>query len=68
MTISTINYHEAIFEHPNLTKIIGVPTYDTIHILHNKIKSNTISFYSNLGGGQHGYLGLVLRPTAYSGL
>ena len=68
MTISTVKYRRTIFEHPNLTKIIGVPTYDTLHLLHNKIKSNTISFYSNLGGGQNGYLGLVVRPTAYSGL
>ena len=64
MTISTINYHEAIFEHPNLTKIIGIPTYDALHLLHNEIKSNAISVHSNIGGVQHGYLGLVVSPTA----
>ena len=64
MTISTVNYHEAIFEHPNLTKIIGIPTYDTLHLLLNEIKPNAISVHSNIGGVQHGYLGLVVSPTA----
>ena len=64
MVISTVNYHETIFEHPNLTKIIGIPTYDALHLLHNEIKSNAISVHSNIGGVQHGYLGLVVSPTA----
>ena len=66
MTIPTVNYRETIFEHTNLTKIIGFLTYDTLHLLHSKIKSNAISVHSNIGSGQHGYLSLVLRPTAYA--
>ena len=64
MTISIVNYHKTIFKHPNLTKIIGIPTYDALHLLHNEIKSNAISVHSNIGGVQHGYLGLVVSPTA----
>ena len=60
--ISTINYRETIFEHPDLTKITGVPTYETLHLLHNKIKANVMAVHYNLGGGQHNYLGLV-APT-----
>jgi hypothetical protein len=65
MSISTVNYREIFFEHPELTKIIGVPTYNTLHKLNQEIKSNAISVHSNLGGGQHGHLGLVVSPTAY---
>ena len=64
ITISTVNYHETIFDHPDLTKIRGVPTYDTLHLLHNKIKSNAIAVSSNLGGGHHNYHGLLVSPTA----
>ena len=66
MTISTVNYRETIFDHPNLTKITGVPTYETLHLLHNKIKSNKMVVHSNLKGGQHGYLGLVVILNANS--
>ena len=66
MTISTVNYLGTIFEHPDLNKIIGVPTYETLHLLHNKIKSNAMAVHSNLGGGQHGYLRLVTSLTTYA--
>ena len=65
MTISTVNYREKIFDHPDLTKITGVPTYETLHLLHNEIKANTMAVQSNLGSGQHGYLGLVFILTYY---
>ena len=66
MAISTVNYRDAIFEHTDLSKIIGFPTYETLHLLHNKIKSNAMAVHSNLGGGQHGYLRLVISPPAYA--
>ena len=66
MTISTVNYRKTIFKHPDWSKILGLLTYETLHILHNEIKSNALAVYSNLGDGQHGYLSLVFRPTAYS--
>ena len=65
MTIYTVNYCETIFEYPDLTKITGVPTCETLHLFHNKTKSNAMAVHSNLGGGQHGYLVLVVRPNAY---
>ena len=66
ISISTVNYRKTIFKHPDLTKIIGVQTKDTLHLLHNEIKSNAIEFHSNLGGFQHVYLGLVVRTTSYA--
>ena len=63
--ISTINYCETIFEHPELSKIIGVLKYETLHLLHNGIQSNAMAVHSNLEGGQHSYLGLVVIPDAY---
>jgi hypothetical protein len=66
MSISMVNYREFFFEHPDLTKIIGIPTYDTLHKLNQEIKSNATSVHSNLGGGQHGHLGLVISPIAYA--
>ena len=66
MTISNINYCETIFEHPDLTKITGVLTYETLHLLHNDIKDTAMAVHSNIRDGRHGYLGLVVRPNAYA--
>ena len=45
---------------------MGVPTYETLHLLHNELNSNAMAFQSNLGVRQHGYLGLVVSPTFYA--
>ena len=45
---------------------MGVPIYETLHLLHNEIKSNAMTVHSNIGGRQHGYFSLVVRPTAYA--
>jgi hypothetical protein len=66
MSIPTVNYREIFFEHPDLTKILGIPSYDTLHTLNQEIKSNAISVHSNLGEGQHGHLDLVISPNAYA--
>jgi hypothetical protein len=66
MSIPTVNYREIFFEHPDLTTIIGIPSYNTLHTLNQEIKSNAISVHSNLGAGQHGHLGLVISPNAYA--
>jgi hypothetical protein len=66
MSIPTVNYREVFFEHPDLSRIIGIPTYETLHTLNQELKSNAMSVHSNLGGGQHGHLGLVVSPNAYA--
>ena len=45
---------------------MGIPIYETLHLLYNEIKSNAMVVHSNLGGGQHVYLILVVRPTTYA--
>jgi hypothetical protein len=66
MSIPTVNYREVFFEHPDLSRIIGIRTYETLHTLNQELKSNAKSVNSNLGGGQHGHLGLVVSPNAYA--
>lgn len=66
MAVSTVNYRELFFEHPDLTKIIGIPTYDTLHQLHQELKANAMSVHSTLGGSQHGHLGLLMSQNAYA--
>ena len=51
--------------HPVLPAIRGEPTYETIHHLKNELKSNVSSVPTTLGGGNHGYLGMILTPAEY---
>ena len=50
--------------HPVLTKIQGVPTYDSINICNNKLTGNAITIATNLGCGTVGYAQLALTPAA----
>ena len=65
MTIS-INYKNTLFNLSKLNPIRGKPTFENIHKLQNKIKANTKSVYSNLGGGAHVHLVLVLTDAQYA--
>ena len=62
---SSVNYKYSYFEHPVLTTIRGEPTYETLHHIKKELKANTISVLTTLGGGNHGYLGMVLTPAEY---
>ena len=46
--------------------IKGIPSYETLTFLRNSIKQNAASVPSNRGGGQHGYLGIVLTDAMYA--
>ena len=61
-----INYKDTLFDRSNLTPIRGGPTFETIHKLQNYIKANAKSVYSNLVGGSHGHLGLVITYSQYT--
>ena len=63
---SNINYKNTIFEQVNLTHINSEPTFKMLHKLRNEIKANSKAVYSNLGGGAHCPLGLVLTDVQYS--
>ena len=45
---------------PDLTGILRIPTYDSLHKMQIELKTNAISVHSNKGGGSHGHLGLMV--------
>ena len=61
-----IDYKETHFEYPELTPIRGEPTFDTLDCLIKQLKANACSVHSNLGGGAHSHLGLVISPASYA--
>ena len=56
------------FEYKELQKIVGEPTLDTILLLHRQVKRNTQSVPTTLGGGQMGYLALVIAEANYNAI
>ena len=66
MVSSGINYREAYFELPELTKLQGEPTSESLFTLRNELKANAQAVYSNLSDGAHGHLALVLTNVQYA--
>ena len=64
--MSSVNYKDTLFNQANLTPIRGEPTFEMIHKLRKEIKANAKSIYSNIRGGAHGHLGLVLMDAQYA--
>ena len=61
-----VDYVNTYFPHPEPTKIEGEPTYKSLTTVNNELKANASSVDSELGGGNHGYLGLVLSDPEYA--
>ena len=51
--------------HTPITKITGEPNYESLKHLMDQLKANAASIPAISGGGNHGYLGLILSPAAY---
>ena len=49
-----------------VTPIVGEPTYAALKTLKDQLKANAASVPTTLGGGNHGYLGLILSPATYA--
>ena len=64
MTESVDSFIEG-FPYSNIEKIKGELSYHSIKEVEQKLIKNASSFPSELGGGNHGYLGLVLKPAKY---
>ena len=62
------NYRDTTFEYVDLTHIHGEPTYDSLTVIFNQLKANARYVHTSLGGGYHGYLGLLLSPAQYTTL
>eukprot|EP00957_Ditylum_brightwellii_P162201 12350741-Ditylum_brightwellii.AAC.1 len=59
---------KAKFPHPMLQWVEGEPDYAAINIIMQQLYENASIILSSLGGGAHGYIGLVMDPTLYSSL
>ena len=62
---SSIKCKESYFKHLFLTKIPGEPTYETLHHLKNELKANESYVPTTFGGGNNGYLEVILTPADY---
>lgn len=56
------------FQFPSPTRITGEPTYATLKTLAKELRANAGSVETNLGGGDHGYLGLVVSDEDYAAI
>ena len=68
MTITAriiFDYKKIYSKVPELTRIHGEPTYSKLQLLLNQIKANTLSVKSDLSGGMHGHIGIVIRTEDY---
>lgn len=62
-SISTVSYCESFFCNPDLTRILGIPNYDSLHQMKLELKTNALSVQSNLGSATHGDLRLLMMNT-----
>ena len=67
-TYNIKNYRTTHFQHPTLDKIHGQPTLDSILHLIRQLKINAQNVPTTLGGGQLGYLALVLPENSYTAI
>ena len=65
MLNSLTSYRDLYFEHKNLTRISSEPTFATLHQLLLELKANAVSVPSTLGGGAHGFIGIILSAVTY---
>ena len=68
MTGTTVEQIREGFHYPTLDRQPGLPSYNTINSVHTLLKTNAASVPSQLGGGQHGLLGLVLNNEIFQKL
>ena len=65
MATGTVDYAASYFKYKTPTPIQGAPTNKTLKRLKQELRANASSVESDLGGGDHGYLGLVLTDAEY---
>ena len=66
MTLGTIDYAASYLKYKTQTLIQGAPTNKTLKRLKTEPQANTSSLESELGGGDHRYLSLVLTDAEYT--
>jgi hypothetical protein len=65
MAPPSIEDYIAGFPNPIITKIQGLPTYETIAEVQRNLNANAASIETTLGGGTLGYLALTVDPAVY---
>jgi hypothetical protein len=53
------------FPHPELTCIVGTPTYPTIQVLQRQLYANALAVHSTHGGRANGHLPILMQATQY---
>ena len=66
MTLGSIDYAASYFKYKTPTPIQGTPTNKNLKRLKTELQANASSIESDLGDGDHGYLGLVLTNKEYA--
>ena len=63
-----VNYCETFLLKPDITRIFGIPNYNSFHQIQLELKTNALSVHSNLGGATHIHLVLLMINTKYATL
>lgn len=66
MSIGTIDYASSYFKYKTPTPMRGEPTNKALKRLKIELQANASSIETDLGGGNHGHLGLVLTDEEYA--
>ena len=66
MATPNIDYAASYFKYKKATPIQGTPTNKSIKRLKTELRANASSVETDLGGGDHGYLGLILTDVEYA--
>ena len=66
MSLGTVGYQSSYFKHKPPTPTRGVPTHTALKRLKTELQANASSIETDIGGGNHGYLALVLTDEEYN--
>ena len=67
-TLVNVNMRKLCVEHKTLTCIAVKPTFAPLHRLLLQLKANVSSVPTTLGGGSHGYVGIIIPSPTYGTL
>ena len=62
---SSVDTIRSAFEHQTIQPYTGEPDYEAIKSVHDQLKANAAFIPSELGGGKHGLLGLIMSDATY---
>ena len=63
--MTSIDYTATYIKYPTPNTIHGEPTNEMLKGLNTELRANSSSVDTNLGGGDHVYLGLILADQEY---